>query len=263
MPGQTQIRAGQESASLWPAERGGAAGPATRAHPARPLRRRSDSQRGFTLLELTIALVLLALMSAVMFGSLSFAGRSWDGGEAKAAQVSEMRQTEEFLRSQISSQFPLRARKVAEFPLFFVGTADEIRYAAALPSRVAEGGLYYFRVSVIRDGERSRLVQDRVIPDPDAVGEIEFRDAERAVLAEGIGQLKLEYFGRDANAAESDAPTWRDRWDDHQRLPLLVRIDVVPEKGLPWPRLVIEPRHSPEVGCRAWDPLRLHCGGVA
>ena len=40
---------------------------------------------GFTLLELTVALVLLALLSGVLFGSLSFAGRSWDGGEAKAA----------------------------------------------------------------------------------------------------------------------------------------------------------------------------------
>jgi hypothetical protein len=29
----------------------------------------------------------------MMFGSLNFAGRSWDGGEAKVAEVNEMRQT--------------------------------------------------------------------------------------------------------------------------------------------------------------------------
>jgi len=219
--------------------------------------------RGFTLLELTIALVLMALMSAVMFGSLSFAGRSWDGGEAKAAQVSEMRQTETFLRSQLGSQFPLRARKVAEFPLYFVGAADEIRYAAALPSRVAEGGLYYFRVAIVRDGDKSRLVQERVVPDPASTDEIGFRDAQRAVLAEGIGELKIAYFGRDSGAADADTPTWRDRWDDKQRLPLLVRIDVKPQKGLPWPQLVVEPRHAPEVGCRSWNQARSRCGGVA
>ena len=44
------------------------------------------------------------------------------------------------------------------------------------------------------------------------------------------------------NAADADAPTWRDRWDDRQRLPLLVRIDVKPVKGAPWPTLVVEPR---------------------
>ena len=220
-------------------------------------------QRGFTLLELTIALVLMALMSAVMFGSLSFAGRSWDGGEAKAAQVSEMRQTQQFLRSQLASQYPLRARKVAEFPLYFVGDADEIRYAAALPSRVAEGGLYFFRLSVVREGDKSRLVQERVIPDPEAVGEIDFRDAQRAVLAEGIGEIKIGYFGRDSGAADADAPTWRDRWDDKQRLPLLVRIDITPKQGVPWPQLVVETMHAPEVGCRAWDQARSRCAGVA
>ena len=234
-------------------------------HPRAPGRalRAYPCARGFTLLELTIALVLLALMSAVMFGSLSFAGRSWDGGEAKAAQVSEMRQTEQFLRSQLASQYPLRARKVAEFPLYFVGAVDEIRYAAALPSRVAEGGIYYFRLAVVREGDKSRLTQERVIPDPEATGDIDFRDAERAVLAEGIGGLKIGYFGRDSGAAEADAPTWRDRWDDKQRLPLLVRVDVTPQQGLPWPQLIVLPMHAPEVGCRAWDQVRSRCAGVA
>ena len=48
----------------------------------------------------------------------------------------------------------------------------------------------------------------------------------------GIAELAISYFGRDENATDADAPTWRDRWDDKQRLPLLVRIEVKPEKGL-------------------------------
>jgi len=234
-------------------------------HPRAPGRalRAYPCARGFTLVELTIALVLLALMSAVMFGSLSFAGRSWDGGEAKAAQVSEMRQTQQFLRSQLASQYPLRARKVVEYPLLFAGSVDEIRYAAALPSRVAAGGLYYFRLTVVRDGDKSRLVQERVIADPDAIGDIDFRDAERAVLAEGIDELKIGYFGRDRGAADADVATWRDRWDDKQRLPLLVRIDVKPQKGPPWPQLIVETMHAPEVGCRNWDLVNSRCTAVA
>jgi general secretion pathway protein J len=217
---------------------------------------------GFTLVELTVALVLLSLIAAITFGSLSFAGRSWDGGENKATQVNEMRQSEEFLRGQLASQFPLRAKKALEFPLRFSGARDEIRYAAALPSRVAEGGVYYFRLAVVRDGDKSRLVQERVIPDPASTDEPEFRDAGRSVLAEGISELRISYFGRDAGAADADAPTWRDKWDDKQRLPQLVRIEVIPAKGAPWPPLVVEPRHAPEVGCRAWDQGRQRCAGV-
>ena len=39
--------------------------------------------RGFTLVELTIALVLLALIASVLYGALGFAGTTWDRGEAK------------------------------------------------------------------------------------------------------------------------------------------------------------------------------------
>lgn len=229
-------------------------------------RRRAASMgvvaRGFTLVELMIALVLLAMMGAVMFGSLSLAARSWDGGEAKVEQVSEMRQAQEFLREQLSAQYPQRMRKVVELPLTFAGERDEMRYSAALPPRVAEGGIYHFRLAVVRVGDKSRLVIERVIPDPAATREPEFREAERSVLADGISELRIEYLGRDPGAADADAPTWRDRWDDTQRLPLLVRIAVKPEKGPAWPILVIEPRRAPEAGCAAYDPGRNRCVGV-
>ena len=43
------------------------------------------------------------------------------------------------------------------------------------------------------------------------------------------------------------------------QLPLLVRIDVKPEKGSAWPTLLIEPRRSLEAGCPGWDPTQKRC----
>ena len=37
-------------------------------------------------------------------------------------------------------------RKIAGWPLLFTGAGDELRYAAALPSRVAGGGIWYYRL---------------------------------------------------------------------------------------------------------------------
>ena len=217
---------------------------------------------GFTLIELIIALSLLALMSAVMFGSLSMAGRAWDGGEAKVGEVSAMRQTQEFLREHLSAEYPMRLRKVAEMPLLFAGAHDEMRYTAALPPRVVDGGVYYFRLALARSGDKSQLILERLIPDAAALQEPEFRDAERSVLADGIAELRLSYFGRDPDAADTDVPTWRDTWGDRQRLPLLVRIEVKPEKGPMWPVLVVEPRRAPEAGCFSFDQARNRCVGV-
>lgn len=220
---------------------------------------RRTGARGFTLVELTVALVLMAAMAAVLYGSLSLAARTWDGGEAKTLQVSDMRTTQTYLRAQLAAQYPQRLWKVAGFPLLFGGDRDEIHYAAVLPARVVEGGVYLFRLTVVKNGDKSQLVQERVVPDVNALQEPEFSGAERSVLAEGISELRIAYYGRDAEAAQTDAPSWRDRWDDKQRMPLLVRIDVKPDKGPPWPTLVVEPRRALESGCPAWDPAGGRC----
>jgi general secretion pathway protein J len=217
---------------------------------------------GFTLIELTAALVLLALMSSVIYGALSLAGRSWDGGEAKAAQVSEMRHAHEFLREELAAEYPLRLRKAVDFPLLFVGEHDELRYTASLPTRVAEGGVLYFRLALARN-DKSQLIVERLLPDPQATQNPEFQDVEHSVLADGISELKISYFGRDPGAVDAEAPSWRDRWDDTQKLPLLMKIEVQPKQGPAWPALVVEPRRALEAGCTTFDAQRGRCLGVS
>jgi general secretion pathway protein J len=219
-------------------------------------------QYGFTLLELIIALVLLGLLSGVLFGSVKLAGRSTNSGEAKTEAASSMRLAQEFLRTNLEAQHPLRMRKIVEWPLLFVGASDELRYASELPPRVAGGGIWFYRLRVSADDARSPLVLERMIPDLSADAPPEFVNADRSILAEGIASLKLGYFGRDPDAASSVAPSWRDHWNDPQRLPLLIRIDVTPKTGAPWPALYVAPRESPEAGCRAWDQARERCAAV-
>ena len=212
---------------------------------------------GFTLIELSVALVLLALMGSVLYGSLSLAGASWDRGEAKSQQTDEMRLTEDFLRRTLTSQHPLRLHKVAEQPLYFTGTSDSLAYAAALPGR-AGAGMYYFKIAVTANGDRSRLTLARVVPDYTATKLPDF-GTDFSVLADGIAEARFGYFGRDAGAADTDAPTWRDRWDDPQRLPDLIRLDVKAASGVAWPTLVVEPRLAMQVGCINWNPQMHRC----
>jgi len=214
--------------------------------------------RGFTLLELLVALVLLALMSSLLYGTLSLSANSWDRGEAKAQQASDMRLTEEFLRQTLTSQHPLRMHKLAEQPLYFQGGRDTLAFAGVMPGR-AGGGIYYFKLAVTAADGKSKLSLARLIPDYAAISLPEFSGADQSVLAEGIGELRMSYFGRDTDANVASAPTWRDQWDDPQRLPLIIRIDVKPVLGAPWPPLIVEPRLAPEAGCRAWDINRNRC----
>jgi general secretion pathway protein J len=217
---------------------------------------------GFTLIELTVALVLLALLSAVLYGSLGLAGTSLERGEGKADATSGMRLAHAFLRANLEEQHPMRMRKIVEFPLLFSGERDELRYSAALPTRVAGGGVWFYRLAVLRNDAKAPLVLERAVPDLNALQMPEFRDADRSVLAEDIAALKIGYFGRDAGASDADAPTWRDRWDDPQQLPLMIRIEIEPKHGAAWPPLIVSPREAPEAGCRAWDVARLRCAAI-
>ena len=219
--------------------------------------------RGFTLLELLVALTLLGLMSAVLFGSLNLAGRSWEAGEAKSEATSGMRLAGGYLRTQLASQHPQRMRRIPEFPLLFAGEREELRYTASLPGRVGLGGIWYHRLTLapgIASG-KSALVIERVIPNYNATTMPDFADAERSVLADDIKELKLGYFGRDVDLGpeQDSTPTWRDRWDNPHSLPLLIRIDITPARGPAWPTLVVAPREAPEAGCRGWDAVRQRC----
>lgn len=213
---------------------------------------------GFTLIELTVALVLLALIASLLYGSLSLAGNSWNRGEAKSQQTGEMRMTGDFLRRTLGAQHPLRFHKVVDQPLYFLGSGDSLAYAAAMPGR-AGGGMYYFRVAVSNDGDNSRLTLSRLIPDYAALRLPEFGGADFSVLADAIASVRFGYFGRDPGSADSVTPTWRDRWDDPQRLPDLIRVDVKPVKGEPWPTLIVEPRVAAEAGCAMWNPVARRC----
>jgi general secretion pathway protein J len=215
-------------------------------------------EQGFTLIELTVALVLVALIGSVLYGSLSLAGDSWNRGEAKVQQVNEMRSAEEFLRRTLAAQHPLRFKKVVDKPLYFLGTRDALSYAAALPGR-AGGGMYYFRLTASGEGAQGRLVLARVIPDYSALTLPDFANAKTTVLAEGVSAVRFGYFGRDPGSADSVPPTWRDRWDDPQRLPDLIRVDVTAADGSAWPTLVVEPRIAMEAGCLTWNPAQRRC----
>ncbi len=218
-------------------------------------------QRGFTLLELLVALLLLALMSAILYGSLSLSATSWDRGGAKAEHASDMRLTEEFLRRALTAQHPLVFHKVVEQPLYFLGTGDSLAFAAAVPGRVG-GGMYYFRVALRRGPDAARLTLAWVVPDYAATALPEFRDEDSSVFADDIAEVHFAYFGRDPDSNDAATPTWRERWDDPHLLPTLIRMDVKPAKDAPWPPLIVEPRIAPEAGCRAWDPNRHRCIGT-
>ena len=79
------------------------------------------------------------------------------------------------------------------------------------------------------------------------------------MLATDVKSVTIGYLGPDPGASAGVEPAWRERWEDTQRLPMMIRIDVEPVRGAKWPTLYASPREAPEAACRAWDNARARC----
>jgi general secretion pathway protein J len=201
------------------------------------------------LIELIVALVLLALAASIMFGSISLATESWDRGEAKANQTRQMRLTTQFLRATLHTAHPVRVLPTGESALPFAGTSDEMSFPGLLPERVG-GGLYYFRLALKPGEKTSQLVLQRVVPDYQSPDPPKFIEAEESVLADGIRGLKVQYYGSTfLEGSDLAPPTWKDRWEDKMQWPQLVRLEVTPAQGPAWPPFVADLRLAGQAFC--------------
>ncbi len=214
--------------------------------------------RGFTLLELILAFALLGMVMLLVGGALRLATHSWDAGEEHIDTVGQMRIAESFLRTQFSQLQPWRWKKAQGAPLAFVGDAERVRFTAPLVARAGQGGLSWFQLALEPNGESKRLVLRRLVPDREMLAFPEFGDGEKTVLAEKIAEIRLRYFGVEGRQAAAQSPSWRDVWQDPDRLPMLIELKVRPEKAGAWPELLVAPMVGSEADCR-WDSFHQRC----
>jgi len=210
-------------------------------------------QNGFTLLELLIGMVLLGMMLTLLFGGLRLGSRSWDSGDQRADASAQLRAIHGFIRRELGQALPLRWKNEVDTRLAFEGTSDTLKFVAPLSAQAGVGGLYLLGLE-LENGEAGRnLIIRRMLTDPAAKDFSSLEQGEKSILADRVENMTIAYFG---SATAEGEPGWQEKWDDPQRLPLLVRIQVELKDGRIWPDLV-----APVVvgkGC-TWDSFRKRC----
>lgn len=182
---------------------------------------------GFTLLELLVAVTVLALLSAVLGGGVRFGLAAWQAGERRADRIETPASVHALLRRQIEAAYPL-IRRQGEPAVVFDGTRDRLRFITTLPARLGVPGLA--DVTLFREGGALRLAWQ-------PLGE-RVRAAASATLLEGVEDVAFAYYGGPARTAP---PEWRDDWTEAGFLPALVRVSLRLSGGRPWPALVAAP----------------------
>ncbi len=246
---------------------------ASRAHPAvprhqslavrgRPTLGKPPLARGFTLIELLAAITLLALLATILMGTVRGAERSVSAAADLVERTEQYARTQNFLREHIAGVLPLRWRKEPGFPLKFEGQSDRITYLAPVTSQIAEGGVMWWQLAVVRTNgavPRNQLVLRRLAQDPEekAVPEVPATDA--IVLADGIESIKIAYFDPGSDPiSEPDAGNWVEQWSENSRMPSMVSIRVTEQGGRQWPELLAPLQLTQALGCN-FDFQKQRC----
>ena len=207
--------------------------------------RARDQCRGFTLVELLVAITLLGLISLVLFGGLRFGTRAWEAGNAAAERFAEIEVVQSLVRRQIAQvTAPKLPGKKAPKTAAFVGEPDRISFVAPAFGWVGIGGLYRFELALKDAKAGQELELSWRLYRPDEAAEFDREPNEtggRRVLLEGIEQVVFDYYG---SPDEIQTAEWQDRWDEAARLPSVVSLKIEFAEGDPrsWPELRITPR---------------------
>ena len=192
-------------------------------------------QEGLTLLELLISMTLMSLILVLLFGGLRLANRSWDAGQSRAEETTEVRLVTDLLRRTLRQLTPTLAQDVTGAHLAFEGAAQSLTFTGPLPAHLGPGGIYVITLTLTGSGEAGqlRLSAHPYRPEPrDGAAE---PDTE-TVVREGA----FTYFG---SPDPTRPPGWSDRWDSPLRLPQLIRLRLT-TASLAWPELTVSVKND-------------------
>jgi general secretion pathway protein J len=190
--------------------------------------------RGFTLLEVMLATLLLALLLAGTFGAVTTTVKAMHSGEAKIDRTNRLRVAQEFIRHQISRTLPLAFGRDDSTGVnyLFEGEKDFMRFVAPMPGYLSKGGAYVQTLEIAHagGGGRQLLFTDRMLNGFD-LDEVKDSDMEPVVLLDQIRDGTFEYRGFDEDGNLAD---WTDEWDDPSITPVMVRLhlEMQPEAGI-------------------------------
>jgi general secretion pathway protein J len=186
-------------------------------------------RRGFTLVELLIAISLLGLISVVVYSAIWTASRSLDAVEARVEINEEVRVTQQFFRQALSQSRGVMAVHDGRMQVVFTGEPHTIAFVAPAPlQRGVAGGLYRYRLEL--DGRKGEERSLRLFYWHYWAGkefDAELEPQGEVILSEGIDNLTFSYFGSEEPDADGE---WMDEWTRTDSLPLMVRI-MLEKKG--------------------------------
>ena len=202
--------------------------------------------KGFTLVEMLVAMSLLSLIMLGLAGAMGTMGRTESSIDNRLERMDESRTGADFLRSVLGR---ISAKKVLGLqeqgmlertkpPFFFSGNAEAMTWVGVMPARYGAGGRYHFRLAM---GEYlgAPAVVLSYTPWIDQQTQPNWGAADTYPILPHATGLAMQYL----NAA-IDPPQWSGDWAVIDQLPQAVQVVMSSDKAV-LPPVVVQMRVMP------------------
>lgn len=195
------------------------------------------------MMEVLVAMTLLALLMTALSGSIGFVGRSWDRGWETGETSAAFSRIESTVRRMVERAFPVTVRAEKSRRFLFEGKETSLRLVAHDAPGGSAGALYVQEIALTGTGSQRQLLYRQYLfrsgaTRPDGISE--------AQMLSGDFSVAFSYFG---SARPSSPPAWLESWTSDRTLPALVQMKIHAGGATPWPPIMVRPLITAEFDC--------------
>lgn len=197
-----------------------------------------STSQGFTLIEMTVAIVLLSMMLLLLFSSIYTANKYWQISDHNIQKIDAKRLVNQFVRQYLSQAVPILWVTKGQKKLLFRGQRKQLQFVSNLPEHRG-GGLYQLTLKTIQTDTETQLgiSYQRLDPNHAPLDNNITHAQEFTALTNNIESIDLAYFGKQD---KSSIVHWHDTWDNDEQLPQLVRLKInTQDQQDIWPTIII------------------------
>jgi general secretion pathway protein J len=175
-------------------------------------------RRGFTLIEVVIALTIVATLLVVMFSGLRVGLAAWQRGDERAEGLERTRSLTQVLaralNATLSYQKPATVRDPAR--LLFEGEPDRLAFVTAAAPFPTAAPIAFTAVTLSHDAGAGLAIRQKPLPNDDA-----FERLPPVAVDATVAAVKFRYL-RDSDRV------WTDRWEpaSENMLPAAVEVTL-------------------------------------